>query len=130
MANGELRYRRWYGRGPRNQGLRCSWTQPRQSSSIIVVEPVEGLNPRVASYMVQLTPVRRRGWVWAPSVAESPTPPERSSATSGAAATRPQSFTAVSQTGAAILTAPDGDTLANTLPRTQLEVTAREGNWV
>ena len=78
--------------------------------------------------------VRRRGWVWGPSVAEVAGPPAVASPTGPIPAppstSRPTGFTDVGAGGAAILTAPDGDTLARAAPRSELEVTARQGNWV
>ena len=75
--------------------------------------------------------VRRRGWIWAASVDESPlqAPARPTAAPEGPATSRPPRFTDVGTNGAAILTAPDGDTLAQTPPTTQLEVLARQGNW-
>ena len=43
---------------------------------------------------------------------------------------RPAGFTGVGDVGAVILSAPDGDTLATAAPGAELEVTARQGNWV
>jgi hypothetical protein len=85
--------------------------------------------------------IRRRGWVWGPSVAEvagsptdaSPTgatPSDASSTPSSPSVSRPAGFTGVGDVGAVILSAPDGDTLATAAPGAELEVTARQGNWV
>ncbi|MCH7532188.1 MAG: hypothetical protein IIB36_10600 [Gemmatimonadetes bacterium] len=78
--------------------------------------------------------IRRRGWVWGPSVAEVadvPTPVSPTSPTPSPPSTsRPVGFLDVGANGAVILAAPDGDTLARAAPRAQLEVTARQGNWV
>lgn len=78
--------------------------------------------------------IRRRGWVWGPSVAEvagtSAVASTTSPASSPPSTSRPTGFTNVGAAGAVILTAPDGDTLARAVPRAELEVTARQGNWV
>ncbi len=78
--------------------------------------------------------IRRRGWVWGPSLAEVAGVPTAASPTtptpSPPSTSRPAGFTDVGANGAAILTAPDGDTLARAAPRAELEVTARQGNWV
>ena len=78
--------------------------------------------------------IRRRGWVWGPSIAEVAGAPTAASPTmptpSPPSTSRPAGFTDVGANGAVILTAPDGDTLARAAPRAELEVTARQGNWV
>lgn len=78
--------------------------------------------------------IRRRGWVWGASVAEVTDAPAAVSPTSSIpstpSASRPTGFTGVGAAGAVILTAPDGDTLATAAPGAELEVTARQGNWV
>ena len=81
--------------------------------------------------------IRRRGWVWGASVADVAGVPTRASsagstpsAPSPPPTSRPGGFTDVGANGAVILTAPDGDTLARAAPRAELEVTARQGNWV
>ncbi len=93
--------------------------------------------------------VRRRGWIWSASVANSsataatpapppaapaPTPPAASTGAAptptpapAPAARRPEGFASV--VGAPILTAPDGDTLAVASGRGDLQVVSREGNW-
>jgi hypothetical protein len=71
--------------------------------------------------------VRRRAWIWAASVVE--TSSTTSEASAPPIARRPGGFVSAGEAGAAILTAPDGDTLARTVPRAELAVTAREGNW-
>jgi hypothetical protein len=84
--------------------------------------------------------VRRRAWIWGESVVETstataaatPSSPSTSAsapATPGAAAQRPGGFVTVGGRGAAVLSAPDGDTLARTLSGADLEVVSREGNW-
>jgi hypothetical protein len=71
--------------------------------------------------------VRRRAWVWAASLdmaadeEAGPAPP-----TAGDAGW----FASAGAQGAGILTAPDGDTLARTVPGADLAVLFREGNWV
>lgn len=80
--------------------------------------------------------VRRRAWIWAPSVVETSTPaaaasgPARDATPAPAAApSRPTAVVAAGGTGAVILTAPSGDTLARTGSGVEMEVLAREGNW-
>lgn len=87
--------------------------------------------------------VRRRGWIWSASLDETaaatPTPARATTAPSpaaagpaaptGPAASRPAGFTTVGGSGAPLLTAPDGDTLALVAPSRDLEVVSREGNW-
>lgn len=87
---------------------------------------------------------RRTGWIWAPSLEisaseaaadtatgreepvaaeEPPTPePERAEPASNR-------WRRAGERGAALLTAPDGDTLAMARPRAELEVLGREGSW-
>ncbi len=78
------------------------------------------------------TLVRRVAWVWGPSVDLGSAPPSPVSSESG----RPSSprgsdaWWRSGPMGAPILSAPDGDTLARATPNTQLQVLAREGNWV
>jgi hypothetical protein len=81
--------------------------------------------------------VARVGWVWsasvdreaAPSPVTTPTrdPPRDAS---GPAARVPGGFRSSGGSGGAILTAPDGDTLAVASPSSDVQVTRREGNWV
>jgi len=92
--------------------------------------------------------VRRRGWIWsasvstttatttaaAPQASAAPAPAApRAAAPSrppeGPAARRPEGFTSPGTAGAPILTAPDGDTLAVTTARGDLQVVSRDGNW-
>jgi hypothetical protein len=85
--------------------------------------------------------VRRQAWIWAASVqqaasgspASSSPPPSRTDAAtrrSGApAATSPGGVVGAGPAGMAILSAPDGDTVAHAASGTQLEVIARQGNW-
>lgn len=65
---------------------------------------------------------RRTGWIWGPSVEileEDPTPPEPAL----------DRWIRSGARGAAILSGPDGDTLARTEAGAELRVLAREGNW-
>jgi hypothetical protein len=89
--------------------------------------------------------VKRRGWIWSASVdvgaapaaattASAPAQPVARPATPSPpapqpATQRPEGFARLSGAGAAILTAPDGDTLAVATARGDLQVVAREGNW-
>ena len=101
--------------------------------------------------------VRRRVWIWAGSVVETSTGPSRAPSRSGAAqgnpaqtpaaqtpaarssaagaeaplpsARPPGGFAPAGDRGAAVLTAPGGDTLARTVPRAEMEVLARQGDW-
>jgi len=78
------------------------------------------------------TRVRREAWVWGPSL------DLRESPDAGAAPTSPpvggppgaEHWWRSGSTGAPILTGPDGDTLAQSRPGAELEVLARQGNWV
>jgi Bacterial SH3 domain len=81
--------------------------------------------------------VRRAGWIWAASVERPETPttdlvaagsPEDEAA--GGGAELPTGFARFGEGGVAILTAPDGDTLAKTSGDVDLEVIEREGSWV
>jgi hypothetical protein len=101
--------------------------------------------------------VRRRGWVWSASVGEgrggttaastpsapargTPPPaapggragaaPARASGATQPATAQPSGYANVGPGGAAILAAPDGDTLAMAAPSRDLQVVSREGNWV
>lgn len=87
--------------------------------------------------------VRRRGWIWEPSLAIERTgetaAPNAAAGTAdtprrdgGAPATRtaPGTWQRLGALGATLLSAPDGDTLATLRPMTSIEVVAREGNWV
>lgn len=90
--------------------------------------------------------VRRRGWIWSASVgtgrggstaaASATSPPARgggastaASARAAPAAAQPTTFANVGPAGAAILSAPDGDTLARAAPSRDLQIVSREGNW-
>jgi len=95
--------------------------------------------------------VRRRGWIWSASVAMAGSAPQPAAATqtaarppatapttrtapapapAGPAARQPTGYASVGASGAAILASPDGDTLAMAVPERDLQVVAREGNWV
>ena len=93
--------------------------------------------------------VRRRGWVWGPSVSvdESAAPASSRPASSTPASSPPSSSTGNSRTPAAasstratapaevvrgprpVLSAPDGDTLTVLAANSEVAVTARQGNW-
>jgi hypothetical protein len=85
--------------------------------------------------------VRRRGWIWSASVAESDGAgtagsapadalrPPTGAARSSPSATAPAGYTRVGGLESPILTAPGGDTLALAAPRSEVEVVAREGSW-
>jgi len=95
--------------------------------------------------------VTRTGWIWAASVemdattaepagAEGPGSPSSTNppasddsaqdiAASVPSTSRPTGFVRTGASGAAVLTAPDGDTLAVAVPDADLEITARDGNW-
>jgi hypothetical protein len=78
------------------------------------------------------TRVRRVAWVWVPSldVAEvagpSSGPGSRGSAGGGVG----QGWWRSGPRGAPVLSGPDGDTLAQARPDIELQLLAREGNWV
>jgi len=103
-------------------------------------EIIGRLNPGMLLEELDRSPgwihVRRRAWIWAASLVEAsdeagrpPDAPSQSPVPSRPAS-RPSGFTAAGENGAAILTAPDGDTLARTVPRAELAVLAQEGSWV
>jgi hypothetical protein len=101
--------------------------------------------------------VRRRGWIWAASVQGGPVPAtaaaappaaagapaggrgaapaasrggaQRAPVAPGPATRQPEGFARIGQGGAAILVAPDGDTLAHAVGNRELQVVAREGGW-
>lgn len=77
--------------------------------------------------------VRRTGWIWAQSVARGegvgparPAPPATRAVQAGE---RPGGWVRAGGREAAVLTAPDGDTLARVQRGAQLQVLARQGNW-
>ena len=69
--------------------------------------------------------VRRTAWIWEPSVRVSAPP-----APAAAPAPPPTRFIRAAPGGSPILGAPDGDTLARSLPGAELRMVGREGNWV
>lgn len=83
--------------------------------------------------------VRRRAWIWSASVVETSAPAAgvggrsagaaRPGTATGSSESRPGAFVAADARGAALLTAPSGDTLAKTAPGVELEVVSREGSW-
>lgn len=83
--------------------------------------------------------VRRRGWIWAASVNQSEvaqavasgaTPSAQPAPSStAAAARRPSGVATVGAGGVPIVTAPDGDTLAQAVPGSDLQIVSRDGNW-
>ena len=75
--------------------------------------------------------VRRVAWMWGPSLEVE----EGEETAPGSGAPRPQASAGVvwwrsGSGGAPILTGPDGDTLARARPGAELQLLAREGNWV
>jgi hypothetical protein len=74
--------------------------------------------------------VRRRAWIWHESVEVE------SGVTGGETAPEPaptgaaEGWLSGGREGAPLLSGPDGDTLARTEPGANLQVLAREGNWV
>lgn len=91
--------------------------------------------------------VVRTGWVWsaslradvvpgaevpgeaAPSATTTGTETAETAETTGPAARRPGGFVSAGAGGAALLVAPDGDTLAVATPGSDLQVVGREGSW-
>lgn len=84
--------------------------------------------------------VKRRAWMWNPSVAEDPTPERAASSSASAepsaspggppdAAAPVTAFATAGADGAAILSAPGGDTVGRSAPSAELEVVARQGSW-
>jgi hypothetical protein len=70
--------------------------------------------------------VRRSAWIWSPSVEiEGPAPGEFA----GAADVVADEWIISGEADAAILSTPDGDTLAAAVPGANLRILAREGNW-
>ncbi len=67
--------------------------------------------------------VRRTLWIWSPSLEVSPAPAPPTGADAGAG------WLPSGGASRAILTGPDGDTLARAFPLAQLRLLAREGNW-
>ena len=79
------------------------------------------------------TRIRREAWAWGPSLelGDGPeavqTPEVPGEERAGAPEER---WWRSGSGGAPILTGPDGDTLAGALPGTEMEILARQGNWV
>jgi hypothetical protein len=79
--------------------------------------------------------VRRTAWIWGPSVTVSTPPPAAAPATAAPPAASPPPAPETrwlpgSPRGRPVLSAPDGDTLARSAPGVEMQVVAREGNWV
>lgn len=78
--------------------------------------------------------VRREGWIWGASLVDAPPAARPATATpqatdaAGPASRRPEGFV-VAGAGAAVLSAPDGDTLVTASGDTELQVLSRQGNW-
>jgi hypothetical protein len=88
--------------------------------------------------------VRRAAWIWSESVTvteqsgraaadqeDAPSPPVQSegTVTLGSQVAAPEEVLLVSGREAALLNAPDGDTVARALASSNLQVTARDGSW-
>ncbi len=78
------------------------------------------------------TRVRRVAWVWAPSLAldEGNDPPPAPASPGPGAGVGEEGWWRSGPGGAAVLTGPDGDTLALARTGTELQVLARQGSWV
>ena len=78
------------------------------------------------------TRVRRVAWVWAPSLdldqADEQAPPPASPAPGRTAGG--EGWWRSGSGGSPVLSGPDGDTLAHARPGTELQLLARQGNWV
>jgi len=85
---------------------------------------------------------RRQGWIWGPSLVQTAAPqapdePEVAAPSSGGSgaggrapsSTPPTGLVRSGARGAAVLGGPDGDTLATTVPGSELEVLERQGGW-
>ena len=70
--------------------------------------------------------VRRRAWIWSPSVALDEPP---GGVLGGTDVVLADEWTISGEVNAAILSTPDGDTLASAVPGANLRILAREGNW-
>ncbi|MFS8637275.1 MAG: hypothetical protein FWJ74_04270 [Gemmatimonadota bacterium] len=79
--------------------------------------------------------VRRTGWIWGPSIvaegdpAGSPGAVASRNNTSRSRSSGTIAWARMGNAGAALLGAPDQDTIASIRPRTPVEILAREGNW-
>ncbi|MFH1763212.1 MAG: hypothetical protein ABIF09_03370 [Gemmatimonadota bacterium] len=78
------------------------------------------------------TRVRRVAWVWAPSMelVEAGNPTSTSTAPGPRGAGSGEGWWRSGPGGAPVLTGPDGDTLALARPGAELQLLARQGNWV
>jgi hypothetical protein len=74
--------------------------------------------------------VRRRAWIWAESVEVEPGATARETSTEPAPARAVEGWLGGGREGTPLLSGPDGDTLARTEPGANLQILAREGNWV
>lgn len=75
------------------------------------------------------TQVRRVAWMWGPSLELEDKPPS-DSGTSQPGIQEGEGWWRSGSGGAPILAGPDGDTLARALPEVELQLLARQGNWV
>lgn len=75
------------------------------------------------------TRVRRTAWIWRPSVSLDEGVSASEPGGTGGGATPVDGWRTVGADGAAILTAPDGDTLARSASGTEVRVLGRQGNW-
>lgn len=76
--------------------------------------------------------VRRTGWIWGPSLAAegvSVATAQNATSRSAPSASGTAAWARMGHAGAALLGAPDQDTIAAIRPLTPVEVLAREGNW-
>ncbi len=71
--------------------------------------------------------VRRRSWIWSPSVDLEGPMPDRAS--TRAERVSPEQWLTSEEGEAVILSAPDGDTVATATSGANLRILAREGNW-
>jgi len=78
------------------------------------------------------TRVRRVAWVWAPSLdlIEAEGPPFAPASPGLGGAVGGEGWWRSGPGGAPVLTGPDGDILAQARPGTELQVLARQGNWI
>lgn len=104
----------------------------REPSGEVLARLVEGTLLDRVEEVVGWTGIRRAVWVWAesvelsPGMVSSPLP----TPSPGAAAPREERWWRRGDRPVAILSGPDGDTLASAGPETELRVLAREGNWI
>ncbi len=78
------------------------------------------------------TRVRRVAWVWAPSLDlfDDDGPPFAPASPGPGRSAGREGWWRSGSGGAPVLTGPDGDILAQTQPGTELQVLARQGNWI